>query len=177
MPAGRIAVCRWRRVRTGSTDQGQDNRNERRAFGNDLGDAFRQTEGADGLGVLSVQDNRQVGAELPQFFDGIEAVEAKHGYIENHQVGIYGENLRNGFVAVGRFGDGFNAGGVQLRADGLAHYGAVVSDENAAHDEALGHRVGATALGRFGYLLVNLARCSQFSEIASDGEHAAMIAS
>ena len=101
------------------------------AFGEDQLDGDVGEGPGGGAGVLGEEDDRNLGHDLFQLARGLQAVEDRHGNVEDDQVGLALNGEVDGFLAVAGFGAEFVILLVLKHfAEHFADEGIVVSDEN-----------------------------------------------
>ena len=94
-------------------------------------------ERADGVLIESGRENhRRRFRRLSQHTRGFDAIDARHAYVQQHDVRIQFARARDGFLAVGRLADHLDVGDIaEQRAQPLPGRRFVVDDQNpGAHD-------------------------------------------
>jgi hypothetical protein len=101
------------------------------AFGEDELDGDVGEGPGGGAGVLGEEDDRNFGHDLFELAGGLQAVEDRHGNVEDDQVGLALNGEVDGFLAVAGLGAEFVILlGLKHFAEGFADEGIVVGDEN-----------------------------------------------
>jgi hypothetical protein len=101
------------------------------AFGKDELDGDVGEGPGGGAGVLGEEDDRNFGHDLFELAGGLQAVEDRHGNVEDDQVGPALNGEVDGFLAVAGFGAEFVILlGLKHFAERFADEGIVVGDEN-----------------------------------------------
>jgi hypothetical protein len=106
------------------------------AFGEDQFDGDVGEGPGRGAGVLGEEDDRNFGHDLFELARGLQAVEDRHGNVEDDQVGLALQREVNGFLAVAGFGAEFVI--LLLFEHSAKHFAderIVVSDENRSGHE------------------------------------------
>jgi hypothetical protein len=106
------------------------------AFGEDQLDGDVGEGPGRGAGVLGEEDDRNFGHDLFELAGGLQAVEDRHGNVEDDQVGLALNGQVDGVLAVAGFGAEFVILlGLEHSAKHFADEGIVVSDENRSGHE------------------------------------------
>ena len=126
------------------------------AFGEDQLDGDVGEGPGGGAGVLGEEDDRNLGHDLFELARGLQAVEDRHGNVEDDEVGPALNGEVDGFLAVAGFGAEFVILlGLEHFAEHFADERIVVSDENRSGH---GHPVAAQPRS-VTFLVVTLTVC------------------